>query len=935
MEASSALGKTDEEFCNFMHRVTEVESIIKKLASSDRELQNIGNEEAKKYLAEQPILENIDEEKVALKITTNRTIVNQKALQSDGKSPNEMSQEAFMEEVSQDADKRYKDRLVRQEKMETFKKQAALSFRRGDYERALVLYNKAIEQVKDSVLLYNNRALTKIKLGLFEQAKSDLKNWALRLNEDCLKSWLLLAKTNFLSGNSGEYEECISQAKKRNPGDIQFIKGAILARVHCARHFQNQATESAEENSHLFDLLKKYEYRLLYSSILEQHRIRYGYHQQRAFIKKTEMADFKLKTAIRSLRPLPVSLKYFTDYNLDDIEKSAAEEAESEIVEEADSLTNFPYKVNATVEDEGFVDEPKKPDPHSIKKEIEARKEALDNDKENWMTHYENYEDDLEEHNERLLFGDGDDWKVNYGTPDPRCAISNVPCGGCGAYLHCQDSSIPGYIPSEIFKNSFKRHAGAPLSSLLCQRCHFLKEYNIALQVRVSPDDYPKILQNIAFNSGLALLMVDLTDFPCSIWPGIADILGPKASIVVVGNKVDLLPKDDYDHLKKIKEAMFNSVKLHGFGTANIKSIELISAKTGFGVERLIDSLLRVWKWRGDVYIIGCTNVGKSSLFNLLLQSDFCKIQAADLIQRSTTSPWPGTTLNLLKFPITRFGGHRMFARRKRLEMLQKIEKQELKLNREMLSKENVPSYATLIGRVERSQQPRPSKDEIPDNFSVGGTRNVSGITCMGINEELPEFVHGKWCYDTPGVMHPDQILHLLTTEELVRTLPKELIRPETFCVKPGSSLFIAGLARLDYVNGRNSVRLTVFRANTLPITICKTTEADRLYEELLGTELLAVPILKSDRKEKWPGLELAKSFKVFGKCEDLSSYDVVLSSAGWVAINCNFDNYEFSAWTPEKRGVHLRDALLPKAVTMRGRRVRDSVAYGQHKLII
>lgn len=50
--------------------------------------------------------------------------------------------ESFMEEVSKDAEKRYKDKLVRTEKMETFKKQATLAFRRGEYERALVLYNK-------------------------------------------------------------------------------------------------------------------------------------------------------------------------------------------------------------------------------------------------------------------------------------------------------------------------------------------------------------------------------------------------------------------------------------------------------------------------------------------------------------------------------------------------------------------------------------------------------------------------------------------------------------------------------------------------------------------------------------------------------------------------------------------------------------------------
>lgn len=51
----------------------------------------------------------------------------------------------------------------------------------------------------------------------------------------------------------------------------------------------------------------------------------------------------------------------------------------------------------------------------------------------------------------------------------------------------------------------------------------------------------------------------------------------------------------------------------------------------------------------GDVYLVGCTNVGKSSLFNALLQSDYCKTKAVDLMQRATTAPWPGTTLNLLK----------------------------------------------------------------------------------------------------------------------------------------------------------------------------------------------------------------------------------------------------------------------------------------------
>lgn len=46
---------------------------------------------------------------------------------------------------------------------------------------------------------------------------------------------------------------------------------------------------------------------------------------------------------------------------------------------------------------------------------------------------------------------------------------------------------------------------------------------------------------------------------------------------------------------------------------------------------------------------MGCTNVGKSSLFNIFLQSDLCKPKASDLVQKATISQWPGTTLNLLK----------------------------------------------------------------------------------------------------------------------------------------------------------------------------------------------------------------------------------------------------------------------------------------------
>ena len=65
----------------------------------------------------------------------------------------------------------------------------------------------------------------------------------------------------------------------------------------------------------------------------------------------------------------------------------------------------------------------------------------------------------------------------------------------------------------------------------------------------------------------------------------------------------------------------------------------------------------------GDVYLVGTTNVGKSSIFNQLMDSDLCDLKALCRIDKATIAPVPGTTLNLLKFPIMK-PEHSRLARR-------------------------------------------------------------------------------------------------------------------------------------------------------------------------------------------------------------------------------------------------------------------------------
>nr|XP_022907201.1 tetratricopeptide repeat protein 12-like [Onthophagus taurus] len=212
----------NEEFNNFMHRVNEVGRIVKKLSATDRSEQKMGILEADNYLKHmnEDVLENIDEETAILKIKSERTLINKKALE-EPKDENTMSQEAFMASVSKDADKRYKDRLVRKEKMETFKKQAGLAFRRGEFEKALNCYNKAIEQIKDNVTLYNNRALTLINLKMYDDAIKDT-DLALRLEEDHLRSQLLQCKALFLKGDVKKFEDLMVDIKNIHSNQIEF-----------------------------------------------------------------------------------------------------------------------------------------------------------------------------------------------------------------------------------------------------------------------------------------------------------------------------------------------------------------------------------------------------------------------------------------------------------------------------------------------------------------------------------------------------------------------------------------------------------------------------------------------------------------------------------------------------------------------------------------
>lgn len=129
-----------------------------------------------------------------------------------------------MKSVEDDAKKRAEDRKTRNERAETLKRIANGAFKESDYEKAITYYSKALEQRKDSSVIWNNRALSYMHLGLFEKALHDCE-WALKVNDSNLKALLNSATCYMHLGNKEKSGEYIRIAKERNPHFSKFIEG--------------------------------------------------------------------------------------------------------------------------------------------------------------------------------------------------------------------------------------------------------------------------------------------------------------------------------------------------------------------------------------------------------------------------------------------------------------------------------------------------------------------------------------------------------------------------------------------------------------------------------------------------------------------------------------------------------------------------------------
>ncbi|KAL2089108.1 hypothetical protein ACEWY4_016007 [Coilia grayii] len=516
-----------------------------------------------------------------------------------------------------------------------------------------------------------------------------------------------------------------------------------------------------------------------------------------------------------------------------------------------------------------------------------------------------------------------------YGSPDPHQPLSDTPCSGCGALMHCADPGVPGYLASEKYARLLQDGA---LAKAVCQRCFLLTHHQRALNVTMSKEEYRDIVRAVRPRKALVLLILDLLDVPDSIVPDLPELVGPNKQVVILGNKVDLLPGDAPNYLSRLRKRVAGDCAAAGVPVADPKDVHLISAKTGYGIEALVSRLQQVWRYQGDVYLVGTANAGKSTLFNTLLESDYSKTRASDVIHKATISPWPGTTLNLLKFPIINPTAHRLQRRSERLRASAQTPEELQRL--QQLSK-----HAYLVGHVGRTFRVEPKRPtEVtfdleqlsygaePEEDGDGGRANQEAAPAELSSNELKD---ARWFFDTPGIMKDKDILSVLSEQEVKLVLPTQAITPRTFILPPASTLFLGGLARIDYLEGENSCWFSVLASSRVPVHVTTLEKADGIYEKHAGGELLKVPMGGAERMAKFPPL-VPQDFELIGEGPDTAVCDIKLSSAGWVAVTgMKGDRLRIRGHAPEAAGMCLRTpALLPHVAMVRGERIRKSPAY-------
>lgn len=195
-------------------------------------------------------------------------------------------------------------------------------------------------------------------------------------------------------------------------------------------------------------------------------------------------------------------------------------------------------------------------------------------------------------------------------------------CLGCGAVFQSGNPLSEGFIEEENYEKS-----------IICKRCFRIKNYGEYSIVNKAKEDYEKIFENIKNKKDLVLFLCDIFTLDDTL----EYLNGFKGPVILVITKKDLLPKSVKE--SKLLDYIKKNYNLNAIGVIFVSSIK------NYNLDRLKNVILK-YKTSNNVYLVGNTNAGKSTLINGIIKA----YGKRDTL--ITTSSLPATTLEVMEIKI-------------------------------------------------------------------------------------------------------------------------------------------------------------------------------------------------------------------------------------------------------------------------------------------
>jgi ribosome biogenesis GTPase A len=387
----------------------------------------------------------------------------------------------------------------------------------------------------------------------------------------------------------------------------------------------------------------------------------------------------------------------------------------------------------------------------------------------------------------------------------------------------------------------------------VCQRCYALQHHN-STTTESSPEflrasqQYGSLEFLKTKQDPLIVTVFDVTDLPASLGH-LPELIAknPGARILLAANKMDILPASARRHEQRIRDWIVQHTKSLGLPTNQVLSVTLISAKKGWGIPTLMRKIDRERRPTDDVYLVGCTNVGKSALVNQFMSQIRGSLDAEGRRIKSqlkahykiTSSAIPGTTMGTIKVPLHALG---------------------------------------------------------MDSAEAEADKQGEGW-------EKRRFVtRDRFLIDTPGVINDQQLIHQLSYNEQKKVVGQKEISPNTFKLEPGKSLLLKPLIRIDLLESSSPVLFTMFSPLAPHLTRTEKLPPAHALEERLNNlrPVKDQSILRMDSL-----VPMDEVIRVNGLHRSHASVDFSFAGVGWVSLTGEFDAAKFRVWLPKDVKPH------------------------------